>query len=179
MTKASPKPASVAKIAANAGLKLLTSGKAIDAAIASIHERGQSLQTLMHHIACSVLQHVGKHKDVRVPMKLINAMPEMARKNSLILWFETFGNVKYSNETKGFVLVQDKGIKLGDAIDKPFWKFKANEGAAYEPLDIVKYCEQQIKKLTTDAEKTGADHTALINSLRAAKAGVKSVEAVQ
>lgn len=151
---------------------LLGTVKAIETAIANIHAVGQSLQADMHLVACSVLQHVGKHKDTRVLLKLINAMPEMARKNSLIQWFETFGNVKYSTETKAFLLIADKTVRLGNAVDKPFWKFKANEGAPYEPMDIAKYVEQQINKLAKDAKETGKDHSALINAMRAYKAGV-------
>jgi hypothetical protein len=148
-------------------LTLLTTVKAIEAGIASIHVAGQTLQTQMHLIACSVLQHVGKNKDTRVLMKLINAMPDMSRKNSLISWFETFGNVKYSKEAKSFVLVKDKGIQLGNAIDKPFWKFKATEGVAYEPIDVAALVAQTIAKLTKDAEKTKRDHTGLIKALKA------------
>jgi hypothetical protein len=148
-------------------LTLLTTVKAIEAGIVSIHTAGQALQTHMHLVACSVLQHVGKHKDTRVLMKLINAMPDMSRKNSLIQWFETFGNVKYSTEGKTFVLVKDKPIKLGTAIEKPFWKFKATEGVVYQPIDVAALVAQTIAKLTKDAEKTKRDHTGLINALKA------------
>ena len=148
-------------------LSLLTTVKALEAGIVSIHTAGQTLQTQMHLVACSVLQHVGKHSDTRVLMKLINAMPDMSRKNSLIQWFETFGNVKYSTEGKTFVIVKDKAVKLGTAIDKPFWKFKATEGVTYEPIDVAALVAQTIAKLTKDAEKTKRDHTGLIKALKA------------
>ena len=148
-------------------LTLLTTVRAIEAGITSIHTAGQTLQTQMHIVACSVLQHVGKNKDTRVLMKLINAMPDMSRKNSLIQWFETFGNVKYSTEGKTFVIVKDKAVKLGTAIDKPFWKFKATEGVVYEPIDVAALVAQTIAKLTKDAEKTKRDHTGLIKALKA------------
>lgn len=160
-------------------LALLGTVKAIETAILGIHERGQTLQADMHLVACSVLQHVGKHKDTRVLLKLLNAMPEMARKNSLIQWFETFGNVKYSTEAKSFVLVADKPVRLGNAIDKPFWKFKANEGMPYEPIDMAKWIDQQVKKLTKDQAETKQDHSALINAMRAYKAGVELPATVQ
>lgn len=161
------KTANAAGKPAKPALALLTTAKAIEAGIASIHTTGQTLQTQMHLVACSVLQHVGKHGDIRVLMKLINAMPDMSRKNSLIQWFETFGNVRYSKEGKTFVLVKDKPIKLGTAIDKPFWKFKATEGVMYEPIDIAALVAQTIAKLTKDAEKTNRDHTGLIKALKA------------
>lgn len=151
---------------AKPALALLGTVKAIETAIADIHTAGQSLQTQMHLVACSVLQHVGKNKDTRVLLKLMNAMPDMARKNSLIQWFETYGNVKYSTEAKTFVLVKDKAIRLGTAIEKPFWKFKANEGVEYEAMDVKKFVAGAIAKLQKDAEKTKRDHSDLINALR-------------
>jgi hypothetical protein len=145
---------------------LLTTVKAIEAAILSIHERGTSLQTDMHIAACSVMRHLGKHKDIRIVMKLLNAMPDMARKNSLMLWFETFGAVKF--EGKEATFVKDKPTKMADAMAKPFWKFKANEGVPYEALDVVALINSTIKKLEKDTKETKIDHTATIHALRMA-----------
>jgi hypothetical protein len=149
--------------AAPVKITLLTSLKAIDAAILSLHERGQSLQTDMHIAACSVLAHVGKHRDIRVMHKLLNAMPDVTRNNSLRLWFETFGNVKF--EGKDIVLT-DNGIKLADAMKKPFWKFKANEGVPYEAIDVAALLASTIKKLERDSKETKIDHSAVIHALR-------------
>jgi len=146
-------------------ITLLTSLKAIDAAILSLHERGQSLQTDMHIAACSVLAHVGKHRDIRVLHKLLNAMPDVTRNNSLRLWFETFGNVKFEGKD---ILLTDSGIKLADAMKKPFWKFKANEGAPYEPVDVNALINGIIKKLEKDAQHTGLDHSKVLHQLRMA-----------
>lgn len=161
----------MSKNEAKPALALLASVKAIEAGIASIHTIGQTLQSQMHIVACSVLKHLGKNGDVRLLMKLVEAMPDMSRKNSLILWFETFGPVQYDTKNKSFVYIKAQAVKLGDAMAKPFWKFKANEGAPYEPLDMAKYIDQQISKLEKDAKEGKRDHTALINALRSYKAG--------
>ena len=144
---------------------LITSLKAIDAAIISMHERGQSLQTDMHTVACSVLAHVGKHRDTRVVMKLINAVPDMVRMNSLKLWFETFGNVKFDGKD---VRLTDNACRIADAMKKPFWKFKATEGVPYEPVDIPAMIASMVKRLEKDAKITGMDHSAVIHKLRMA-----------
>ena len=144
---------------------LITSLKAIDAAIISMHERGQSLQTDMHTIACSVLAHVGKNRDTRVVLKLINAMPDLARINSLKLWFETFGNVKFDGKD---VRLTDNACRIADAMKKPFWKFKATEGVPYEPVDIPAMIASMVKRLEKDAKITGMDHSAVIHKLRMA-----------
>jgi hypothetical protein len=152
-------------------MALLTSVAAIDKAITAIHKTGQQLQLDMHTVACSVLKHLGKNGDVRYVLKLINAMPEMSRKNGLMAWFEHFGPVTFT-EDKGVVLathVKDKKTLLGDAMAKPFWKFKANEGAPYEPIDMQAWAAQQIKKLEKDAKETKRDHTHLIMALKGYK----------
>jgi hypothetical protein len=150
---------------------LITKMKDIDAAIGNIHNLGQNLQTEMHLVACSCLQHVGKHRDTRILTKLMLAMPDMARKNSLIQWFETFGNVQYSTDAKAFVIVADKAVRLGNAIEKPFWKFKANEGVPYEAIDLNKWLDQQIKKLEKDMKEVpmnplGDKRTSVLIALR-------------
>ena len=147
-------------------IALLTSVKAIEAGIDAIHVNGQALQTQMHTVACSVLMHLGKNKDIRIVMKLLNAMPDMARKNSLMLWFETFGAVKF--EGKEAMHVKDKATRMADAMAKPFWKFKANEGVPYEALDVVALINSTIKKLERDTKETKIDHSAILHSLRMA-----------
>ena len=146
---------------------LITSLKAIDAAILSLHDRSQTLQTDMHTVACSVLAHVGKHRDTRVVMKLINAVPDMVRMNSLKLWFETFGNVKFDGKD---TVLTDNPCKIADAMKKPFWKFKALEGTPYEPVDVLAMINNMVKKLEKDTKLTGIDHSAVIHKLRTAGA---------
>lgn len=143
----------------------------IDARIVLLHKNGQRLQTEMHKLACSVLLHVGESGDVRVVQKFLAAMPEMSRTNGLRNWFEQFGPVKFNVSEDGVeTVVHVKGgkTKLGDAMAKPFWKFSAKEGQPYEPIDMQKYIEQQMKKLEKDAEKTGRDHSAVLAALKMA-----------
>lgn len=156
-------------------VKLYASAK-IDARIALLHKNGQRLQTEMHAIACSVLRDLGTHNDVRQVYKFIHAMPEMARSNGLRNWFEQFGPVKFiQNEdgTESILHVKSGptkgGIKLGDAMAKPFWKFSATEGKPYEAIDINKWANAAIKKLEKDQIETKRDHSVLIHALKYGK----------
>lgn len=150
-------------------MKLLTTVKAIDAAILDIHNRGTSLQADMHVAACSVLKHVGTHHDVRIVAKLLAAMPEMSRKNALKAWFEHFGPVAFGKGDE-IVFVRDKATLLGDGMATQFWKFQPEQ--EYKAMNIISWCEQQIKKLETDQAKTGADHSGLIMALKTYQAPV-------
>ena len=143
-------------------MQLITKVKDIDAALVRIHETGQSLQQDMHLVACSVLQHFAKHSDKRVVLKLLHAMPEMARVNALRDWMNEFGTMTIG-ENDEIMLDKSKKLRLGAAMEKPFWKFKVE--ADYKPLVMAKWVETQVKALRKDAEKTKRDHSAAINAL--------------
>jgi hypothetical protein len=76
---------------------------------------------LIHHAACSVLTHVGKHKDVRVVDRLLEGVPIKQRKR-LRNWFTEFGPLGFV----GAKATYRPGAKtaLGQAMHKPFWLFK-------------------------------------------------------
>lgn len=149
----------------------------LDRRIELLHKHGQSLQAEMHKLACSVLVHLGETSDIRVTLRFLAAMPEMARGNALHAWFETFGPIKFAtpeeikNGAAAARFVKGGKVRLGDAMAKPFWKFKATEGKPYEPLVMDTYLDQQIKRLEKDAKETGADHKDVIAAFRALKGG--------
>lgn len=136
----------------------------------------QNAQTEAHIIACSVMQHVCKHGNTAVLIQFIDAAPDMVRKNALQQWFETFSQLTFSavdDKSKAtWRFDRTKKNRLGDAMLKPFWKFKANEGAPYVPLNMDAYLKQQITKLEKDQKETGADHSVIINALKGYKPGV-------
>ena len=142
----------------------------INAQIDLMHNRGQTLQTQMHKLACSILLHLGTNKDVRVVQRFVLAMPEMSRSNGLRNWFEQFGPVKFvqrDDGTEQVLFVKDKDTKLGDAMAKPFWKFSAKEGKPYEAIDLQAFVQSALKRLEKDAKETGRDHTPLIAAIKA------------
>lgn len=167
-TKTATKPA--IKLDANS---LFTAEADINKAIESIKRRGASLQADMHKVACSILLHLGKHQDVRVLRRFLEAVPEMSRANALRQWFETFGPVSY--EGGKAVYDREKKVRLGNAIEKPFWRFKANEGTPYVPL-MDQYFKNQISKLEKDQRETKRDHSALIAALKVAAETYKAPE---
>lgn len=143
--------------------KLIAGAANIDRAIAIMHVRGQKLQTECHVLACSVLNHVAEHGDIRIVAKFLNAMPEAARVNALRSWFEAFGPISFDGNSPSYA--KGKKTRLGDAMSTPFWKFKAE--AEYEPIDVVKQLANLIKKLEKDVKKTKRDHSDVLNGLKA------------
>jgi hypothetical protein len=150
------------KTTAPAAIKLIEGESAIKKALESIKTRGASLQRDIHVAACSVLSHVGKHKDVRLVTKLLESMPDMSRKNALKAWFEHHGPVAFSE--KGEIkYAPENRMLLGNAMAKPFWVFKPE--AAYVPMDVAASFDSFIKKLEKDHKETGRDHTKLVSQL--------------
>jgi hypothetical protein len=65
----------------------------------------------------SVLAHVGKHRDVRLVTRLIEAVPGRY-KSALKAWFEAFGPISFAGDKAQH---KHNRILLGDAIEVPFW----------------------------------------------------------
>ncbi len=152
------KKASIAPV-----IKLKTlAGKALDNLIADIKTRGESLARDTHIAACSVLLHVGKHSDIRMVTRLLDAVHATTRKNALMAWFEHYGQVTFGAKGE-CTFVADKATMLGEAMAKPFWQFSPEP--AYKPLDIGTFIDSMVKKLKTDTDKTKRDHADLINHL--------------
>lgn len=140
-------------------------------------KRAASAQAEGHKIACSVLLHFGKHKDVRMIQRFVMLVPDMVRTNGLKAWFEAHAAVKFvvdeSSEdavervvyVKGKFKGQTEDIKLGEGMAKPFWKFKALEGTPYKPIDESEWVAGAIQRLRRDTAKTGADHSQLLRAL--------------
>lgn len=150
---------------------ILKTVSAQDKLFALIHNNLRSVEAQMHQAACSVLWHVGQHKDMRQIEKLLAAIDggeagNAVRINALKAWFETFGPISFADNKLSYV--KGKATKLGEAQSVPFWKFKPE--AAYVPVDTLALLDSMSKKLTKDQDEAGADHSALLRSLAALKA---------
>lgn len=148
--------------------ELLSSDAAIKSAATSIYKRGRALQRDIHVLACSVLQRISVNNDVRLAADvtlLIDAMPASMRTNALRDWFAAYGPIKWEGKKPGFV--KDKPVELTKAMADPFWLFAPE--AEYKPIDVVAFINAAIKKLSTDTEKTGRDHSKLKIALEDAR----------
>lgn len=138
-----------------------------------------------HKLACSVLHHTAKNGRIQVLEQFIEAMPDMVRKNALMQWFETYGQLTFvasedkdKGISKGWKIDRSKKLRLGLAMEKPFWTIKGNEGGAYVPMDAAKAMDKLITQLEADMAKAkknnvaGVDHSAMIAALKGYKSGV-------
>lgn len=178
----------IAKVAAAAQptVKVITGSKAIMAEIRSFGEDARTMQYRLHVLACSVLAHVGRNGDKRPVAAMLaefdRQVPDMVKQNALRSWLETFGKITFTDGVPGYD--GSKTQRLGEAMEKPFWKFKSVEGVKYVPLKIDAFIESNCKKLREDIakapwtdEKTVDPRAALITALLAAKA-VQQVQSI-
>lgn len=91
---------------------------------ALVKARGTTLNAAIHSAACSVLAHVGQHRDVRLVDRLLVVVSDSVRANRLKAWFSAFGPVEF---VEGQAKYRRARTLLGDAVAKPFWKFKAKK----------------------------------------------------
>lgn len=131
--------------------KLLGSSAEITKAIVSIQKRGQSLQRDIHVAACSILAHIEAHGDITLATRLLNAVPDMARKNHLTDWLIAFGKLTWDAEAKALAYDSDKVSMLAEAQATPFWEFKKEP--AYQPFDFDKLVKAVLKRAETARKK--------------------------
>ncbi|WP_439357865.1 hypothetical protein [Bradyrhizobium sp. DASA03007] len=146
----------------SATLKLVEGAGNITKRLATLKTTMASAQAETHLLACSVLAHVGKHKDVRLVTTLLESVGDMVRTNAIRAWFEAHGPVAFDD--KGAIrYAGERPTQIAKAMGTPFWKFKPE--AAYVPMEIGKSFDRWVKALEKDAKETGRDHTALIAGL--------------
>lgn len=152
----------------------LISGEAnLNKAIASLVTRSNSIRRDLHRVACSVLNHAIEHGDVRPANRLLESLPSMFRANAIRAWLENFGPFTAEKMPgKGTVMAFRKrdDSNLAGAIETPFWEFSPE--TEYQPLDVTKTLSGLVKRLESDAEKTGRDHSAIVQALKALAAPV-------
>lgn len=148
-------------------IKYIVGSAALDKAILGFAKKSLSLQTQMHVIACSVLNHAAMCGDVRPMAKFLHAMPASGRTNALIKWFAEAGGVAFD----GKVPLAANKAKQADikarqeaAEATPFWEFTPD--VDYKAVDLVKLITDTIKKLEKDQEKTEKDHSGFISVLK-------------
>lgn len=134
--------------------KLITDTSKLNTLIDSIKKRGNTLQDDIHRAACSIIAHVVAHGDVMPARRLVDAVPQMTRKNALLAWFEQYGPLRYDTDSKE--LVYDKTKKDSVDIDSaklvPFWEYK--QEAEYKGMDFV----AELAKLVKRAEKARKEY---------------------
>lgn len=148
-------------------LVLIVGSDEIMKSIKSIATRGKALDESIHLTACSILAHVHQHREVSLMNKLITAMPKSARKNAIIDWCTTFGEMAWDGKQKAVVFVKDSTTYQDKAEACPFWSFKPEPEYHAVDLDaaIAKLVKQAIKRQEEIEEKrkTDADYSTTDN----------------
>ena len=179
----------MAKLVEAKAVNIITSKKEIEERTVALGKRLSTDQTEAHILACSVLAHTAKHGNINVLTQFLETLPAMIRVNSVSMWFETFGQLSYDFAVEGdkpsWRIDRTKKVRLGEAMVKPFWKFKANEGAPYKPLVMDTYLYEQIKKLERDMKLApfageGVDpRKMLVHSLKTCKTASTTTQTMQ
>lgn len=160
---------------------IISSKVELNKRITALKTSAADLQFEMHVLACSVLVHLEKHRNLNVLTHFLDAIPDMVRVNSLKLWFETFGTVSFTPVTPDakpeWRFDASKKVRLGDAMVKPFYKFKALEGAPYKPLVMDDYVNKQIAALEKDIKNVPYIGNLVMDPRKAILASFKSFQA--
>lgn len=153
------------KTTKKAAFKLIEGKTAIDTAIKSIATRGKSLEKDIHVAAVSTLAHADAHGDITLANKLIDAVPQLARKNALRDWYIAHGKFSYDAVNKAMTFNKKATTKLAQAIATPFWEFKAE--VAYVPFDMQAAVLQLVQRAERAIEKGDKVPTDKLTALKA------------
>lgn len=144
--------------------KMIEGAKAIDTAIKSIATRGKKFEADIHQAAVSVLVHADKHGDITLAQKLIEAVPNLARKNALREWLMAFGKFGYDSENKTMTYNGKGSTLVEEAIETPFWVFKPEKDETL--FDLNAAIHNLIKRAENAAAKGAKVPAAQLNKLR-------------
>ena len=121
-------------------LQLLEGASAIDKGILSFARKGKALDEYGHMLACSIVQHVFKHRESSLVNKMIDSLAQQARANSLREYFEANTPILCDNEAKKFIFSKERAKEMDAAHyiqaakDNPFYTFAPDK--AYKPFDF-------------------------------------------
>lgn len=120
-----------------------------NSALISTCSKAEAVQAEIQTLALSALLDAAKRKDALRVNKLVNTLPDATKKNSLRLWFELFGTVKFDAKSKQFSYDKNRKADVHGAINKPW--FKAIPEKEYIPFDgldkLQAVYHQMVKKL--------------------------------
>jgi hypothetical protein len=120
--------------------------KAIDDAMITV----KTVQLDFQRIACSIIQHVGTHGDIRIVRNLFSKLEDsmLNRDSSMQKFFDLYASVSFDDEGEVH-FDRTKATRLNAALVKPWWK--ALPKAKYVPYSfnalVGQLYEQGLKKL--------------------------------
>ena len=119
---------------------------AIKEAKASAVDLQQSYQV----IACSVINHLHDHGDIRVTRNLFENMPDSLNINSMKEFFHKYAPVTYDESGE---VHYDKAVKFvfAECLENAWWK--AKKQAPYMPFDLVAELDKLLKRASKKLEQ--------------------------
>lgn len=131
-------------------------------------KKGKEYRQETHEIAISCLLQSGEGKNNITPARdMLEACPDMLRKNALIKWFTTFGRFSFKDGELQF----SGGKKLDEykARVNPFWTFKEQEGVEFKEFDLEAFSRMvntAVKRLQQNEENGVQSDPVIIAAVR-------------
>lgn len=131
----------------------------INAAIKSIQGRGVKLDSDIQITGLAILGHIEKHREVSLFTKLFNAMPAGSRRNALVKWALSHGQVAVNKDKKSsketpFLFNKEAKTDLAGAETHPWFNYKpeASPRDAFNlDVAIIKFQEMLKAKIKAGA----------------------------
>lgn len=128
-------------------MKLFTTTATILSAITDISVTGKKLDQMIQVAAVSCIDHLGKHGDITLTNKLVEAMPNGSRVNALRDYLGTFGKMVYNEDTKEFDYSKEAKTDVAGAMQIMWTEFKPEQ--PYVAFDLRGMMLAVLKKADT------------------------------
>lgn len=152
----------------------LSTKHGIEAAITAIGHAASAVQNDIQQVGLAVIAHIEKHGEVSLAVKLVNALPEGQRRDSLVQWFLSYSKAglnkdKASKAQRPLVFDGEKETDIEGATATPWFKAKKAGNPYTDALDVQKEVKRLLKRIGDASAKgrsiVGAD---MIQAIRAA-----------
>lgn len=141
-------------------MELIKGQAAIGKSIVIIGKMGKKLDSLVHKTACSCIMHAVETGDISLTNRLIDSLPQSARRKALVVWLKDFGPFVDHQDRKGYVFLRkDRQHNIDEAILTPFWTYTVEKEP--EAFDLQKALESLIKRASSAAVRGEVDEQAV------------------
>lgn len=124
--------------------------KQVENKIKTVATKGASFDALVQEVALAVIFHVNDKREASLANKLYAALPKGTRRNALVKWFMTFGEIKLNQgaDRKDIpLLFKKKGEYKPEEATETMWNDMTVEKSPAEEFNPAKLATQLLNKL--------------------------------
>jgi hypothetical protein len=136
----------------------------LNSKISSISKMAGTLTKNIQVVAVNAIGYSIEHGDIRIAQRLFDSLPKSVRRQSLITFFEKYGQMYYSTSEKKFVFAKVEGITFDyKALMATAWH-EAKAEVLVSEIDVADMFEKFMKRVRSGFEKHNSQGVVIKNA---------------